>query len=501
MKHDVILRHATIIDGSGVPRFTGDLAIDEDRITAIGDLSTATAEQDIDVCGKVVAPGFVDVHTHDDGALLAAGGMVPKISQGVTTVFTGNCGISLAPLLLSSAPPPPFTLVGGQENFRFDRFSDYVAELERLGTTTNAALLVGHTTLRQRIMTAVDRPANEAEIALMQAEVEMAMAEGAFGLSTGLDYPSAVASSTAEVKALAGTAARLGGHYVTHTRNYFEKLEEAIEEAIDIAADAGGKLVISHHQVTGRDNFGKSGPTLERIDAARQEMDIALDAYPYAASSTVLRLDRCDTGLRILITWSDPFPEMANRELSDIAREWNCSERTAGERLLPAGAVYFQLDEADVRRILAHPRTMIGSDGLPHDQHPHPRLWGTFPRVLGHYVRDVGLFGLEEAVFRMTGLPAREFGIDRRGRLAAGHFADIVVFDPETIADRATFEHPQQISAGIELVLVNGVAVWQNGRPTGTRPGRVLRPLPAAPTRHRMAETAGGHACCTQSAS
>jgi N-acyl-D-amino-acid deacylase len=170
---------------------------------------------------------------------------------------------------------------------------------------------------------------------------------------------------------------------------------------------------------------------------------------------------------------------MVNRPLSDIARDWNCSERQAGERLLPAGAVYFQLDEADVRCILAHPRSMIGSDGLPHDNHPHPRLWGTFPRVLGHYARDVGLFTLEEAVFRMTGLTAKEFGIQRRGCLAEGYFADVVVFDADAVADRATFEHPKQASAGIELVIVNGAAVWQNGGPTGARPGSVLRPLAA----------------------
>jgi N-acyl-D-amino-acid deacylase len=202
---------------------------------------------------------------------------------------------------------------------------------------------------------------------------------------------------------------------------------------------------------------------------------VALDCYPYAASSTVLRLDRCDKGVRILITWSTPHPEMANRALSDIAHEWGCSERAAAERLLPAGAVYFQLDEADVRSILSYPQTMIGSDGLPHDEHPHPRLWGTFPRVLGHYVRELGLFPLEQAVFRMTGLPAREFGIARRGRIAAGNFADITVFDPETVGDNATFENPRRASVGIALVLLNGQVVWQDGRPTGARPGRVLK--------------------------
>ena len=477
MPYDLIIRHATLISGDGSERFMADIAIVGDRIAVIGRLDDAQGPQEIDAAGKIVAPGFIDVHTHDDGALLAPHGMDPKISQGVTTVIAGNCGVSLAPLLLDKSPPPPFTLVGGQENFRFDRFADYVAELRRRGIATNAALLVGHTTLRQRVMPVTDRPANEAETALMQEAVAQAMAEGAFGLSTGLDYPPAVNSSTEEVKALAATAASLGGPYVTHTRNYFEAMDEAIEEAIDIAGHAGGKLVISHHQCTGRANFGKSHPSLQRIDRARQTMDIGMDVYPYAASSTVLRLERCDTGLKILVTWSDPHPEMARRELSDIAREWNCSEREAGQRLLPAGAVYFQLDETDVRTIIAHPRTMIGSDGLPHDFHPHPRLWGTFPRVLGHYARDVGLFSLEEAVFRMTGLPAREFGIQQRGLLAEGNFADLVIFDPETVIDTATFEEPRQPAAGIEHVLVNGVSVWRDGKATGALPGAVLRPL------------------------
>ena len=475
MRHDLIIYGGTVVDGSGSMRFAADVGIAGGLITAIGDLARDNADTRIDATGKIVAPGFIDVHTHDDGALLVVDGMDPKISQGVTTVVAGNCGISLAPLLLDRTPPPPLTLVGGRENFRFDRFADYVAELERLGTATNAALLVGHTTLRQRAMPTLDRAANGEEIALMEKEVRAAMAEGAFGLSTGLDYAPAVASSTEEVKVLARAAADLGGIYVTHTRNYFDKLEDALEEAFDIAAEADTKLVISHHQATGRENFGKSRPTLARIDQMRETLDVALDCYPYAASSTVLKLERCDIGLRVLITWSDPHPEMANREISDIASEWNCSEREAARRLLPAGAVYFQLDESDVQQILAYPQTMIGSDGLPHDKHPHPRLWGTFPRVLGHYSRDLGLFPLEEAVFKMSGLPAREFGLSGRGTLAAGNFADIAIFDPNEVLDRATYEEPIRASAGIEHVLVNGQTVWSEGRSTGLRPGKVLR--------------------------
>lgn len=476
MRHDFIVRGGTLIAGDGSARLKADLAVDGDSIAAIGDLSAATGREEIDAIGMIVSPGFIDVHTHDDGALLSEHGMNAKTSQGVTTVIAGLCGVSLAPLLFDDTPPPPFTLVGGRENWRFDRFADYIAELQRIGIATNAALLVGHSTLRKRVMGTTDRPASAEETTRMGEAVAQAMAEGAFGLSTGLDYPSAVKSSTQEVKALAAVAARLGGPYVTHTRNYFEKLEEALDEAIDIATDAEAKLIISHHQATGRPNFGKSVPTLKRIDEARAAIDIGIDLYPYAASSTVLRLERCDTGVRILITWSDPHPEMARRDIADIAREWNCTEREAGERLLPAGAVYFQLDEDDVRTIMAHPSTMIGSDGLPHDVHPHPRLWGTFPRVLGHYARDVGLFSLEEAVFRMTGLPAREYGMERRGLLAVGNFADLVVFDPDRINDRATFEEPRQPSAGIGHVFVNGVEVWQDGRSTGARPGDVLKP-------------------------
>ncbi|RIY02564.1 D-aminoacylase [Aureimonas flava] len=475
MRHDVVLRGGSVIDGSGAPAFRADVAIRDGRIAAIGRVEDADAGEVVDATGHVVAPGFIDVHTHDDSALLSPTGMVAKTSQGVTTVIVGNCGISVAPLELDETPPAPLTLVGGRENFRFATFADYLGALEAEGIMTNAAALVGHTTLRRRCMPTLERAANAQETAEMAREVAIAVEAGAIGVSTGLDYIAALPSSTEEVKALSRAAAELGGLYVTHTRNYFEHLEEAIEEAIEIASDTAAKLVISHHQATGRDNFGKAAPTLSRIDEARRNMEIGVDCYPYAASSTVLKTQRCDKGVPILITWSDPHPELANHYLADIARDWACTEAEAAERLLPAGAVYFQLDEADVRTVLSHPRTMIGSDGLPHDDHPHPRLWGTFPRVLGHYARDLKLFSLERAVHQMTGLPAGEFGLRERGLLRAGFHADIVVFDPETVIDRATYEKPAQPSQGIERVLVNGRTVWAGGAATGLRPGRVLR--------------------------
>ncbi|MGV6875220.1 N-acyl-D-amino-acid deacylase family protein [Pseudochelatococcus sp. B33] len=475
MLYDIVLHGGSIIDGSRAPARVADLAIRNGRIAEIGDIAGTNAKTVIDATGFVVAPGFIDVHTHDDSALMSPTGMVAKTSQGVTTVIVGNCGISVAPLRLDDTPPAPLTLVGGQENFRFDTFADYFSELETLGIMTNAAALVGHTTLRRRCMPVLDRAANAEETAEMVLQVTLAMKAGAIGVSTGLDYAAALPSSTDEVKALSRAAADFGGLYVTHTRNYFEQLEEAIEEAIEIAGETSAKLVISHHQATGRDNFGKAAPTLARIDEARRELDIGVDCYPYAASSTVLKTQRCDKGVPILITWSSPHPELANHYLADIARDWNCTEAEAAERLLPAGAVYFQLDEADVRSVLSHPRTMIGSDGLPHDNHPHPRLWGTFPRVLGHYARDLGLFPLETAVHQMTGLPAAEFGIEDRGLLKPGYFADVVMFDPATVLDRATYENPTLPSQGIELVLVNGVPVWSEGAPSGARPGKVLR--------------------------
>jgi N-acyl-D-amino-acid deacylase len=206
-----------------------------------------------------------------------------------------------------------------------------------------------------------------------------------------------------------------------------------------------------------------------------ERQEVGLDAYPYIASSTVLSAAQAERSLKVLVTWSRSAPEQAGRELSAIAADWGVSQKEAADRLQPAGAVYWTMDEADVQRVLRFAHTMIGSDGLPHDAHPHPRLWGAFPRVLGHYSRELGLFGLEEAVRRMTGLSAARFGLTGRGVLAAGAYADITVFDPDTVADRATFEAPTTPAAGIEHVFVNGRPVWTEGKPTGEHPGRALR--------------------------
>jgi N-acyl-D-amino-acid deacylase len=251
---------------------------------------------------------------------------------------------------------------------------------------------------------------------------------------------------------------------------------DSLAETFRVGEHAHLPVVVSHHKCNGRRNWGRSPETLAAIEAAAMRQAVGVDAYPYSASSTVLDPDAVDDDLRTLVTWSDPYPEMSGRDLADIAREWGCSQRDAALRLDPAGAVYFHMHEDDVRRILAHPLVMIGSDGLPHDKHPHPRLWGTFPRVLGHYARDVGLFSLEEAVRKMTALPAERFKLKDRGRITPGAYADLVLFDPATVIDAATFEQPIAPAKGIELLLVNGAVAYAANRARATkRSGRFIR--------------------------
>jgi N-acyl-D-amino-acid deacylase len=250
---------------------------------------------------------------------------------------------------------------------------------------------------------------------------------------------------------------------------------EALDETFEIGKRSGAAVIVSHHKCSGRPNFGRMRETLPKIDAARATQDIAFDVYPYIASSTVLLRARIDHAEKVLVTWSDAVPGVGGRDLADIAREWGVSVYDAADRLQPAGAIYFTMDEADVQAALKHPAAMVGSDGLPLDAHPHPRLWGTFPRVLGHYCRELKLFPLEEAVHRMTGLSAQRFRLHDRGAIRTGAFADLCLFDADTVIDTADFTHPTRPARGIDTVIVNGEPVWRNGAATTARPGRVLR--------------------------
>lgn len=472
---DLVVRDALLIDGSGAPGIRGDLAVKNDRIVAIGDLSSEKGGREIAAKGLALAPGFIDTHTHDDRALLSDPLMKCKVSQGVTTVITGNCGISLAPLTITRYPPPPLDIIGREPQQFFASFDGYLSALDRDPPALNAACQVGHTTLRVGAMDRLDRAATAPEIDSMRRQLEASLESGAIGMSTGLYYPPAKAAPTDEVIALAKPMRAYGGIHTTHMRDEAAQLVDSVNETIAIGKASDVPVVISHHKASGTANHGLVRQSLKLIDEARKSQALGLDVYPYVAASTMLDPRRIALASKIIVTWSKSRPEFAGRTLDAIAQELGCDQEEAANQLLPAGAIYFMMSEDDVRRVLSYPHTMIGSDGLPHDEHPHPRLWGTFPRVLGHYVRDVKLFPLTEGVRRMTSLPAAQFGLKDRGLLRPGAYADLVLFDPATIADLATFERPQTPAAGIAEVLVNGRSVWRDGGPTGERPGRALR--------------------------
>lgn len=476
--YDLLIRNASIIDGSGAARYPGDVGIIGDRIARIGDLKAARASWEIDATGLVLAPGFIDAHTHDDRLMLSGGDMSPKVSQGITTVIGGNCGVSLAPMPRPIPNPvtPPLNLLDGTgEWFRFTTFASYLDALRAHPAATNCAMLVGHTTLRVATMDDLTQPASAVETEAMRVLVEEAMAAGAIGVSTGLFYEPSIAAPTEEVIDICEPLARHGGVYCTHMRNEGDDVIKSLTETFRIGREANVPVVISHHKVVGVKNYGRSGETLQFIADHMKQQPICLDCYPYPASSTILSAHRAVNATRVTVTWSEPMPEFAGRDLADIVNELGGTLDEVIDRLIPAGAIYYMMDDADVQRILKFDETMIGSDGLPHDAAPHPRLWGSFPRVLGHYGRNLGLFTLETAVHKMTGLTAKNFGLSGRGLVQEGAYADLTLFNPDTIASGATYESPMTPAIGIHTVLVNGAVVWAEGKPSGARPGRVLR--------------------------
>ena len=469
---DLIIRNATVIDGTRAPRFQADIAVKAGKIARIGKVKQK-GKKEIDAAGKIAAPGFIDAHTHDDRLMLSSPEMAPKVSQGVTTVVAGNCGISLAPAPNGMRPPVPVPMdllddEGGW--FRFRTFKEYVQALKKQPAATNCALLVGHSLLRVQTMDDTSRTAARAEVKKMQDMVDEAMKAGAIGVSTGLYYEPARAALPEEVIEICRPLAKHGGIYCTHMRDEGDRVVDSLEESFRTGRSLGVPVVISHHKVAGKANHGRSAETLPIIERAMRSQKIGLDCYPYHASSTILSASRAANATKVLVTWSKPHPEAAGMELGEIKKTLGLSVY----ELLPAGAIYFSMDENDVQRILAFEQTMIGSDGLPHDAAPHPRLWGTFPRVLGHYSRDLNLFPLETAVHKMTGLTAKTFGLADRGVLKPDHAADITIFDPK-VAETATFAKPIQEAKGIETVIVNGKIVWREGKPTGARPGKVLQ--------------------------
>lgn len=488
--HDLVFHSARLIDGNGSPQRVAHVTVDKGLITSVVDAEDCVVppagHQMIASEGLILAPGFIDAHTHDDALMLEdaqLGQAHAKLSQGVTTVVIGNCGISLAPLQIAghAAPPAPLNILK-TEAFRFASVAAYFEALNAKRPACNVVTLIGHTSLRVKHMHDTDLPANSRQSAAMADEVRAGMRDGAWGLSTGVFYPPARAATIEELVAMASPVGQSGGILTMHIRDDSAFIEEALQEAFEVGRKAQVPLVISHHKLSGKPNHGRSKETLALIEAASAKQEICIDCYPYDASSTMLIPERIHLSSDVLITWSGAEPSAAGRSLNQMASERGLTPRAMAELLVPAGSIYFSMDEIDVKRILRHPLTMIGSDGLPNDPHPHPRLWGSFPRVLGRYSRNHGLFPLETAVHKMTAWPASRFGLDRatpqraaRGQVRPGWAADLVLFDADTVSDNASYEQPSQVSTGVVEVYLSGQLAAKNGLTVNAHAGQALR--------------------------
>jgi N-acyl-D-aspartate/D-glutamate deacylase len=471
---DLHIRNVRVIDGSGAEPELIDVATCGDHICDLGPSLPCQALETWDAKGLTLAPGFIDVHTHDDIAIIRNPAMLPKLSQGVTTVIVGNCGISASPVTLHSDLPDPMNLLGEPCDFRYPAFAAYVEAIRAAQPSVNVGALIGHTALRNNHMDRLDRTATDRELSSMRVQLEDALAAGALGLSSGLAYLSANWATTEEVRALAQPLAAAGAVYTTHLRTESDGILEAMSEALEIGRASYAPVIVSHLKCAGITNWGRSSEVLNALETAQQQQAIGCDCYPYAAGSSTLDLRQVDDRVKITITWSTPHPQAAGQTLAQVAAKWNLTQLEAARKLRPAGAIYHSISEQDMRRILAHPSTMIGSDGLPNDPLPHPRLWGTFPRVLGRYCREEKLFSLHTAIHKMTGMPEQRFGLARRGLIRKGYAADLVLFDPEAIIDAATFDDPIQPAHGITAVWVNGVLSYTSQGATENRAGRFL---------------------------
>ena len=492
-RYDLVIRGGTVYDGTGAPGVRADVGVRGERIVAFGTVSTR-GDAELDARDLAVAPGFIDVHSHDDYAVLLEPEMPFKVMQGVTSDVVGNCGSGVVPFeagLARFARMHP-----GANPAPWDGFAQYLERVDATRPSCNVAVLMGHGSLRRGAMGNEQRAPSAAELDRMKAWVREGVGAGAVGLSTGLIYEPGRYAKTEEVIALARElGGPAGGLYASHMRNEADGLLDAVREAIRIGEEGGVPVQISHHKASGRRNWGRVRDSLALIEEARARgLDVTADQYPYVAGSTSLfaviqngafrsdspgGLGQLD-GADVLISFAPKHPEWEGRTVDALAREWGTDGEAAAQRVVQGEGeacfvVVFTMDEADVRTVMAHPSTMIGSDGVPSGGKPHPRLYGCFARVLGHYVRDERVLDLPTAIHRMTGMPAAKFQLLDRGTIRPGAFADLVVFDPARIADVATYAEPRQAPAGIQAVYVNGTAVARDGRHTGARPGRGLR--------------------------
>jgi len=499
-RFDLVILHGRIIDGSGNPWYAADVGIRDGRIAAIGPLSQASAQTTIDARGLIIAPGFIDVHTHADRDIRKIPTADNYLFDGVTSIITGNCG-------------------GSETNLE-----QFFAEARAQRVSINFGTLIGHNSVRRAVMGLEQRDPTPEEQQKMEALVEQAMRQGAMGLSTGLIYTPGTFAKTPEVVGLARAAARHGGLYASHIRDEGEGLFDAIGEALTVGREAGVPVQIAHFKVANRKLWNQSIRSVEMIEQARASgLDATVDQYPYTSSSTGLsmllpawtlaggqeqlrkRLGDPPTRQKIAAEMKDVISRRSGRKRLDYATvarcEWdtalegrNISQinrqrgrkgkleaeiETVLEMMEKGGAsmIYQSMDERDVERILRYPYTMVGSDGGIQEAGrgmPHPRSYGTNARVLARYTREKKVLRLEEAIRKMTSFPAQRFRLTERGLVRPGMWADLVVFNPETVADTATFQKPHSYSTGFACVIVNGEVVVQGGKHTGTRPGQIL---------------------------
>lgn len=523
MSYDLVLRGGSVLDGTGSPAQTADVAITDGRIVAVG-RTDGSARRTVDVSGAVVCPGFIDLHSHADFSVLGAPEAVTQVTQGVTTLVTGNCGFSPFPIVPEHADElrTHGSFIGAGFAWDWSTAGEFAARVEALPLGVNLALQVGHGAIRIGGMGLADRPPTDSELDRMRALVRQCVLDGVVGFTSGLIYAPGMFATTSELVALAREAAAGGLIYSTHMRDEGEELLAAIEEALTIARSAGIRLEISHLKSSGVANWGKVSPALEAITNARRSgVDVQADQYPYTASSTTLTsflpgwamdggvpallqrlaspgtVDRlaaelnARTGVsfwpeRIVLarTPCGPYAGYVGQNVAAVAAELGLDIGHGVAELLAkqqgrVSIIHHGMAEDDVRRVMTDPFVSIASDGgvlsCPGEGMPHPRSLGTFVRVLGRYVREYGVLSLPDAIRKMTSLPAARLGWSDRGVLRQGAVADVAVFDPSTVVDNATFGDPWQLASGVKYTLLAGTPVLDDGEPTGVGAGRVVR--------------------------